>query len=345
MIRVLIVDDSSFMRRQLKEALSQASDSSVVGTANDPYDAREQIVALKPDVITLDIEMPRMDGLTFLGKLMRYYPMPVIIVSSLTPQGSTTAVRALEAGAIDAVGKPDSEEAVQNFSRLLVQKVRLAPLSRICRPQSEIAPEILREKPGLLANSDGKLLAIGASTGGTEAIAAALRCLPADAPATVIVQHMPAFMTGAFARRLDELSLLEVREAVNGDLLRSGLALVAPGDKHLTVSWNGKNYTAWVKDGPKVFHQRPSVEVLFNSAAKYAGARAVGVLLTGMGADGAQGLLAMRQAGAWTIAQDETTSVVYGMPKAAAEIGAAQVVLPLGRIVSEAVRAFQKMRI
>lgn len=344
MIRVLIVDDSSTMRKLLSSTLQSAKDICVIGTAEDPYVARDRIVALRPDVVTLDIEMPRMDGLTFLGKLMKYYPMPVIILSTLTPVGSKTAVRALELGAIDVICKPTSEAQVPLVMARLAEKIRTAASAKIRRRAADDLAMDAPQRLTMLNTAGSPLLAIGASTGGTEAIASLMRVLPENTPPTVIVQHMPENFTASFAARLNEISAMEVREAKEGDVLRPGLALVAAGDFHLLVSTMGKRYMAQVRNGPAVFHQRPSVEVLFNSVAKYAREQAVGVLLTGMGADGARGMLAMRQAGAYTIAQDEASSIVYGMPKVAAELNAADAILALDKIPAAIVRAFKYPR-
>ena len=342
MIRVLIVDDSAVVRQVLSAALSGSTDIEVVGTAPDPYIARDKIVRLKPDVVTLDLEMPRMDGLTFLAKLMKYHPLPVIVVSSLTPAGSETAIRALELGAVDVICKPGSAYSVAEITTLLADRIRAAAKARRLRPAPRTQPPPAPlAQAGPLRETTNKILAIGASTGGTEAIREILVQLPPTTPGTVIVQHMPEHFTSAFAKRLNDMCAMEVREAQGGEILRCGLALIAPGNHHLLIARNGAQYIARVKDGPAVFHQRPSVEVLFNSVAKYAGPNAVGVLLTGMGADGARGLLAMRQAGAKTIAQDEQSCVVYGMPKAAVELGAAESVLPLSRIPRAILAAFQ----
>ncbi|NTV52464.1 MAG: chemotaxis response regulator protein-glutamate methylesterase [Candidatus Firestonebacteria bacterium] len=340
---MLIVDDSALLRRQYAEWLGQEPDITVVGTAADPYLARDQIVTLKPDVMTLDIEMPRMDGLTFLGKLMHYYPMPVVIVSSLSSEGSLTVIKAMELGAVDAVCKPPSVEQVPAMIRSLADKIRIAAQAKV-RLRNQPAPVAPAAAPVSLTGSESKILAIGASTGGTEAIAQVMKQLPENTPPTLIVQHMPEYFTQAFAARLNSLSPMEVREAKDGDVLKPGLALVAPGNYHLLLARNGSRYAALVREGPRVHHQRPSVEVLFNSVAKTAGPNAVGVILTGMGADGAGGLLAMREAGAHTVAQDEATSVVYGMPKAAADLGAAAAIKPLEQMPDEILRAFRQMK-
>lgn len=341
MIRVLIVDDSAVVRKILADQLRRADDIEVVGTAPDPYVARDKIVQLKPDVVTLDIEMPRMDGLTFLARLMKHHPLPVIVVSSLTPAGSEAAMRALELGALDVISKPGEAYSVGDVAVQLVDRIRAAALARLRRPAEATAQRSVTAGALSGIQATDKILAIGASTGGTEAIREVLEALPATTPATVIVQHMPEQFTAAFASRLNGLCAMEVREAAGGELLRPGLALIAPGNRHLLVIRRGSQYFAQIKDGPRVHHQRPAVDVLFNSVAKYAGVNAVGVLLTGMGADGASGLLTMRQAGARTIVQDQATCVVYGMPKAAVQLGAAETVLPLGRIPNGILEAFR----
>jgi two-component system, chemotaxis family, protein-glutamate methylesterase/glutaminase len=337
MIKVLIVDDSAVVRQVLTSEISKASDIEVVAAACDPYIARDKIVQLHPDVITLDLEMPRMDGLTFLGKLMQYYPLPVIVVSSLTPKGSEAALRALELGAVDVVSKPGSSYTVGEIGGMLVDRVRAAAQVRMVRhtPTDTTAaalPQAPEPTGRTFLRTTHKLLAIGASTGGTEAIKEVLMGLPADTPGTVIVQHMPENFTRAFAERLNSLCRMQVREAVNGDMVVPGLALLAPGNHHMVLRHSGARYFVEVKDGPPVFHQRPSVDVLFHSVAQHAGRNAVGVILTGMGADGARGLLAMRQAGAHTFAQDESSCVVFGMPKEAIRLGAAEQVVPLRRM-------------
>jgi two-component system chemotaxis response regulator CheB len=335
-IRVLIVDDSAIVRRILSEALSGEDDIEVAGTAPDPYVARDKILALRPDVLTLDIEMPRMDGLTFLRKLMHFHPLPAIVISSLTQPSCHAAIQALEYGAVEVLAKPGGPYSVGELRHDLAQKVRAAAASRIRRPEEAISPR--EAKASLLSRLTaaafpaGTVLAIGASTGGTEAIANVLTRLPQACPGIVVAQHIPAQFSRAFARRLNELCAMEVKEAEDGDTLRAGLALVAPGDFHMLLRNTGGRYYVNVKSGPRVCYQRPSVDVLFASVAEAAGADAVGALLTGMGNDGAQGLLKMRQAGARTIAQNEATCVVYGMPREAVELGAADQILPLPAI-------------
>jgi two-component system chemotaxis response regulator CheB len=338
-IRVLVVDDSALVRKVLSEELGRHPDIEVVGTAVDPYVAREKIVRLRPDVVTLDVEMPRMDGLSFLAKLMRHMPTPVVVVSSLTPRDSETAVRALALGAVEVIAKPGSSLAVQGVAADLARAVRTAAAARVgVRAGAAPAAEAPAPAPAMLETTH-KVLAVGASTGGTQAIERVLRGLPANAPGTVIVQHMPVHFTAAFATRLDGVCPMNVREAVDGDVVVPGVALIAPGGKHMVLQRSGARYVARVKDGPPVHHQRPAVDVLFQSVARHAGRNAIGVLLTGMGADGARGLLAMREAGAHTIAQDEATSVVYGMPREAARMDAAAEILPLDDVAGAVLRA------
>ncbi|HEY5282046.1 MAG TPA: chemotaxis response regulator protein-glutamate methylesterase [Polyangia bacterium] len=330
MIKVLIVDDSAVVRQILQGVLSADPEIQVVGTAPDPFVARDLIVERKPDVITLDMEMPRMDGITFLRKLMHYFPMPVIVVSSLTPEGSTLALEALSAGAVDVMCKPGAAFTVGDMANELVEKVKVAAHAKVGRKALGTV-----ERPGALGRTTNKVIAIGASTGGTVALEHILSRMPVDAPGIVIAQHMPAMFTKQFAGRMDQLSAMEVREAVDGDSVVPGVALIAPGDFHMLLKRSGARYYVAVKTGPMVHRQRPAVEVLFRSVSRAAGANAVGVILTGMGADGAQGLLEMRQAGAATIAQDEASCVVYGMPRAAVELGAAERILGLEHIPRE----------
>jgi two-component system, chemotaxis family, protein-glutamate methylesterase/glutaminase len=337
-IRVLIVDDSAIVRKILSEALAGEPDLEVVGSAPDPYVARDKILSLHPDVLTLDIEMPRMDGLTFLKKLMHFHPMPAVIISSLTQPSCRIAVEALEMGAVEVLAKPGGPYSVGELRTTLASKIRAAAASRVRRPP-EAAPQPLPAVPAVPSParstlSSDAVIAIGASTGGTEAIAAVLTKLPASTPGIVIAQHIPPQFSRAFAARLNDICAMEVKEAEDGDELRPGRALVAPGDFHLLLRHTGGRYSAIVKTGPRVCYQRPSVDVLFSSVAESVGNRAVGVLLTGMGADGAQGLLKMRRAGARTIAQDEASCVVFGMPREAIALGAAEQVLPLPAIAN-----------
>jgi len=330
MIKVLIVDDSAVVRQVLSAELSKADGIEVVGTAMDPYAARDKIVGLRPDVVTLDLEMPRMDGLTFLRKLMTYYPLPVIVVSSLTPKGSETALRALQLGAVEVVAKPGSAYSVTEIVKELAVKIRAAAGARLVQPSKcPPQPTPAQPSPRSLLKTTHRVLAIGASTGGTRAIEEIMVNLPPDTPGTVIVQHMPEQFTTSFAHRLNELSRMEIREARMNDPVVPGVALIAPGNTHMVLQRSGARYSVLLKDGPPVHYQRPSVDVLFHSVAKQAGANAVGVILTGMGADGAAGLLAMRQAGARTLAQDEESCIVFGMPKEAIRLGAAEQIVPL----------------
>ncbi|GBU21530.1 chemotaxis response regulator protein-glutamate methylesterase [Fibrobacteres bacterium R8-0-B4] len=341
-VRVLVVDDSAVVRQILTREFSKDKDIEVVGTAPDPYVARDKIVQLNPDVITLDVEMPRMDGVTFLRKLMKHHPIPVIIVSSLTAAGSELAMEALQYGAVDVMCKPGTAYSVGDMSEILIQKIKAAAMVDM-RKRADMIKEreaTASEPPKRLAmtKTTNKIIAIGASTGGTEAIKDVLVSFPAGAPGTVIVQHMPEYFTKSFAERLNSNCEIDVKEAENGDRVIPGRALLAPGNKHMVLKRSGAQYLVELKDGPLVFHQRPAVEVLFNSVAQYAGANAVGMILTGMGKDGAKGLLAMKEAGAYTIVQDEASSVVWGMPGEAFKLGAATIVLPLKKIAEEALK-------
>ncbi|HEX7049139.1 MAG TPA: chemotaxis response regulator protein-glutamate methylesterase [Longimicrobiales bacterium] len=347
MIRVLIIDDSALVRKVLTETLSGYDGIEVVGTATDPYVAREKIAQLRPDVLTLDIEMPRMDGLSFLEKLMAHHPMPVVIVSSLAPEGSEAAVRALALGAIEVVSKPGSAYSTPQDARRLVEAIRAGASARIARPATGVrsAPAASRRSERRPLVTTHKVLAIGASTGGPAAIETILRALPANAPGTVIVQHMPGQFTTAFAARLNQVCAMEVREARDNDPIVPGLALIAPGGHHVVVQQNGARYSVRIKDGPPVHHQRPAVDVLFLSVARSAGRNAIGVLLTGMGADGAQGLKALRMSGARTLVQDERTSVVWGMPREAVRLDAAEEILALPQIAPAILRLLGGARV
>jgi two-component system chemotaxis response regulator CheB len=346
-IRVLIVDDSAIVRKLLSEALSGERDIEVVGTAPDPYVARDKILALKPDVLTLDIEMPRMDGVTFLKRLMHFHPLPVIVISSLGVASSRVALEALEAGAIDVLAKPGGPQSVGDLRQGLAAKIRAAKAARL-RTRTSVAPAAATAAPVLKTAlprrvfPSSSVIAIGASTGGTEAILQVLREMPKEVPPIVIAQHIPAVFSRSFANRMNEICAIEVREAADGDELRSGLALVAPGNFHMLLRRSPGGYRVEVKDGPMVCFQRPSVDVLFQSVAQAAGRHATGAILTGMGSDGAMGLLEMKKAGARTLAQDEATCVVFGMPKEAIRHGAVDRVLPLssicGALLEEATR-------
>jgi len=338
---VLIVDDSAVVRQIFAQQLARDPEIEVVGTAPDPFVARDLIVQRQPDVVTLDIEMPRMDGLTFLRKLMHYHPMPVVVVSSLTPAGGGLAVEALSAGAVDVMCKPGSAFTVGDMAQLLAEKVKGAAQADVRKAKVDAAPPA--GEPRALSRTTNQILAIGASTGGTVAVERILKALPHNAPGIVITQHMPELFTRYFAVRLKEVSRLDVREAQGGESVVPGVALVAPGNRHLLLRRSGARYLTEVKDGPRVNRHRPSVDVMFRSVAHSAGGNAVGVLLTGMGADGAQGLLAMHEAGARTIAQDEKSSVVFGMPKVAIDLGAADTVLDVARIAGEIMNAAESL--
>ena len=332
-IKVLVIDDSAMIRKVFEQELSKDPEIQVVGTAPDPFVGRDMIVKLKPDVITLDIEMPRMDGLTFLSKLMKYYPIPVVIVSSLAKKGGDVALKAIELGAVEVLSKPGTAYSVGDMSEQLIEKVKAASLVRVTKRDSSVisAPSsgTVISTASLGIRTTDKIFAIGSSTGGTEALKDVITRFPMNCPPTVVVQHMPQNFTKSFAERLNSLSSVEVKEATDNERLSVGKVLIAPGNLHMEIRRRGIEYFVTLFEGPMVHHQRPAVELLFNSVAKYAGQNAVGAILTGMGVDGAEGLLNMRKAGANTIAQDERTSVVFGMPKKAIEIGAAQVVKPL----------------
>lgn len=335
-IRVLIVDDSAIVRKIFSEELSKYPDIEVIGSAPDPFVARDKIITLKPDVLTLDIEMPRMDGLTFLRKLMKYYPIPTVIVSSLTPAGGKLTLEAMDIGAVDVIAKPGSSYSVGNMSWQLVEKIRAAAKARVFKQHDEASSSAAPMTA--LSQTSHKIIAVGASTGGTEALKRVLTPLPANSPGIVVVQHMPANFTAAFANRLNSLCQMAVREARDNDSVVPGTVLIAPGNYHMILRRSGAMYYVQVKSGPMVHHQRPAVDLLFKSTAQYAGSNAIGVILTGMGSDGAEGLLEMKKAGAGTIAQDEQSCVVFGMPKEAIKVGAADKVLPVDQIAIEMMR-------
>ncbi len=330
---MLVVDDSATVRRVLREIIARDPTLEVVGVAPDPYLAREMIVDLKPDVMTLDLEMPRMDGLSFLAKLMQHHPLPVVVISSATRKGSAQAMRALELGAVEVLAKPDSAQGVAELGPVLRRTLCAAAQVRLGARVHALRVPVPRStsEPGSRRGA-ARILAIGASTGGTEAIQQILAALPAETPGTIIVQHMPAAFTAAFARRLNACCAMTVEEARGGEELRDGRAFVAPGGHHVAVVGDRGGYRLELRAGPVVHFQKPAVDVTFHSVARAAGSQAVGILLTGMGVDGAAGLLALRHAGAHTIAQDEASSVVWGMPGAAVARGAAAEVLPLGAI-------------
>ncbi|MHC4423144.1 MAG: protein-glutamate methylesterase/protein-glutamine glutaminase [Planctomycetota bacterium] len=338
-IKVLIVDDSAIVRKILSSQLNQHRGIDVVGTAPDPYIARDKIVALEPDVLTLDVEMPRMDGVTFLRKLMKYHPMPVIILSSLTPKGGKTAMEALTAGAVEVMSKPGPAYTVGEACKDLVEKIKAASRAQV-KKSTKIRGTTPRKRLHM-AETTNKIFAIGASTGGVQALTHVLSALPANAPGTLVVQHMPAQFTTSFAKRLSGECAVNVKEAEHGDHVIPGRVLIAPGGLHMLLHRSGANYYVTIKDGPSVCRQKPSVEVLFNSVAKYAAANAIGAILTGMGDDGAGGLLNMRKSGAHTIAQDEASSIVFGMPKEAIDRGAAEKIVPLSDIAKTLIKFAQ----
>lgn len=337
-IRVLVVDDSAIVRKILSRELGKDGDIEVVGAAPDPFVARDMILQLDPDVLTLDIEMPRMDGLTFLMRLMRFHPLPVVIVSSITPRGGEVALEAMDAGAVEVVCKPGAAYAVGEMAMELRDKVRAAAQVRVVR--REQAPRAVAPLGRLsLSRTTHSVVAIGASTGGTQALQTVLTALPANSPGILIVQHMPEHFTRSFAVRLDSLCAMEVKEAEDGDSVGPGRVLIAPGNHHMELVRDGAAYRVIVRDGDLVSRHRPSVDVLFHSVARFAGRNAVGAILTGMGHDGAAGLLAMRKAGAATVAQDEATCVVFGMPKEAIALGAAEKVEALEAIPARILEA------
>ncbi|MFY8326700.1 protein-glutamate methylesterase/protein-glutamine glutaminase [Pseudoalteromonas sp. ZZD1] len=342
MIKVLVIDDSPLIRRLLTEVLSQAKDLMVVGCAEDPYQAREMIKQLNPDVITLDIEMPKMDGISFLKNLMRLRPMPVVMISTLTKKGSPVTLEALELGAVDFIAKPTvnvSQQFVQ-YAQFVQQKVRTAASARVRSfKMSQDKPQDVVS----ISEFDLKaLVAIGASTGGTEAIKEVLLRMPKNCPPIVITQHIPAVFSYSFAQRMNRTCLINVKEAEHGDKLTSGTAYIAPGDKHLSVIKKGGNLFCALDESPPVNRHRPAVDRLFNSLVNVCPENTVAALLTGMGSDGAKGLLALKQQGAYTLAQDELTSVVWGMPKAAIELNAATDIVPLDKVAHKLLQRAQK---
>ena len=350
-LRVLIVDDSALVRRLLTEMLSSDPGITVLGAAHDAYDAREKIKALNPDVLTLDVEMPRMDGVTFLRNLMRLRPMPVIMVSSLTEKGAEVTLDALSIGAVDYLPKPkiDLAATLADYKEELISKVKAAASARLhatTTTRSASADAILAKRdPQRQLRTTERIIAIGASTGGTEAIKEVLMRLPPDTPGIVITQHIPKLFSGAFARRMDACCQVSVCEAEDGQQILRGHAYVAPGDKHLLLVRDGARYVCRLDEGPPVNRHKPSVDVLFRSVAQQAGRNAIGVILTGMGKDGALGLKEMRDAGAPTVAQDEATSIVWGMPGEAVAVGGAADVLPLDEIWSRVLKLADEMDI
>jgi two-component system chemotaxis response regulator CheB len=338
-IRVLVVDDSAVVRRMISDALAADPGIEVVGTACDPYVARDKILELNPDVLTLDIEMPRMDGLTFLRILQQHRPMPVVVVSSLTQAGSRAAMEAMELGAVDVLAKPQSAWNLGDLREQLALRVKGAAAARLKNFAAAPAPRAAMTSTSTHFSAR-QIVLIGASTGGTEAIKNVLTRLPAGLPGICIVQHIPPVFSKTFAERLNECCAFEVREAAHGDILTPGLALVAPGDQHLALVWNGANYRVALQQGPMLHHVRPAVDVMFESAVS-AGRNALAVLLTGMGRDGADGMKKLKTAGATTLAQNEDSCVVYGMPRAAVELGVVDRVLPLDLIPHAILHALQ----
>lgn len=347
-IKVLIVDDSALVRQTLSDIISSDPELEVIGMAQDPVVAVQKISEQAPDVITLDVEMPRMDGITFLQKIMAQHPIPVVMCSSLTEKGSETALRAMEFGAVDIITKPKmgTKQFIEESRIRICDSIKAAAASRIrpMRAIREVSPkysaDVIMEAPntGAMVQTTEKIVAVGASTGGTEALSAFLQMLPEDAPGIVIVQHMPEHFTAAFAKRLNSICRVTVKEGENNDSVVRGHVLIAPGNKHMLLKRSGARYYVEVKDGPLVSRHRPSVDVLFRSAARYAGKNAVGVIMTGMGDDGAHGMKEMHDAGARTIAQDEATCVVFGMPGEAIKLGGVDKVLPLEKIAAEVLR-------
>ena len=334
-IKVLIVDDSAVVRKVLTSLIANEHDMEVVATAPDPYSARDKLVSLKPDVMTLDIEMPRMDGLTFLKKVMHYFPVPTVIVSSVTKKGCETSLKAMELGAVSVVPKPSEAYSIESIEPQLINAIRSASMARLKKP---VVNEKIKPKPGLVSiTTTNKIIAIGASTGGTEALKEVINNLPSNSPGVLVVQHMPAGFTAAFAERLNSSAQMEVREAKDGDSVLPGTVLIAPGDFHMVLRRDGARYLVRLKKGPQVWHQRPAVDVLFKSVSEFAGNNAIGVILTGMGKDGAHGMKMMKDTGSINIAQDEKTSIVYGMPRAAYETGAVDFVVPLYDIAQQIV--------
>lgn len=355
-VKVLIVDDSASVRQTLSEIMSADSRIEVLGTAADPFAAARRISQQIPDVITLDVRMPKMDGITFLRKIMAQRPIPVVMCSSFTEEGSPPMIEAMDAGAVDIIAKPnvDTRQQLQEAGIRICDTVvaaasarlRLPPgAARNARPhipEKKLTADVIMPPPvGTRAKvrPTDRVVCIGASTGGTEALSHLLQRLPADTPGIVIVQHMPEHFTLAFANRLDSFCTVEVKEAEDGDPVRPGRVLIAPGNRHMLLQRTGSSYRVCLRDGPLVTRHRPSVDVLFRSAAQYAGPNALGILMTGMGDDGARGLLEMRQSGSSTIAQDEASCVVFGMPKEAIALGAAERILPLDSLAREIIKS------
>ncbi len=344
-IRVLVVDDSALMRKMLVELLSRDKGIEVVATAKDPYEARERLVEHRPDVMTLDVEMPRMDGVTFLEKVMQHFPVRTVVISAVTAEGSDTALKMLEIGAVDIIPKPTLEFAgsLTAISEMLASRIRNASEARLL-PRLK-SPQMVKPSasPGLVDGTE-RIVAIASSTGGTEALKIVVANLPKESPGILVVQHMPPVFTKTYAQVLQRLTTLKVKEAEHGDKVLPGQVLIAPGNFHMELARNGAMYFVQLHQKPPMHGVRPAADFLMQSVARLAGPNAVGVILTGMGRDGADGLLAMKQAGSFNIAQDEATSVVFGMPKEAIKLGAIDEVLPVDRIAESIVRALKKMQ-
>ncbi|MGD0819454.1 MAG: chemotaxis response regulator protein-glutamate methylesterase [Desulfomonilia bacterium] len=351
-IKVLIVDDSALVRQTLHDILSSDPRIEVIGLASDPFNAAEKIKEVLPDVITLDVEMPRMDGLTFLKKIMSQHPIPVVICSSLAGKNTETALKALEFGAVEVIHKPalGTKQMLQESSTLLCDVVvaasrtkakRISNETTLATPKLSADVIIPKARPDAVLQTTEKVVAVGASTGGTEALKVFLEAMPRDCPGIVIVQHMPEGFTAAFSQRLDSICQITVKEAANNDTVLPGHALIAPGNHHLLLKRSGARYFVEIKDGPLVSRHRPSVDVLFRSTARYAGRNAISVIMTGMGDDGAKGMLEMKEAGAYTIAQNEESCIVFGMPHEAIKLGGVDKVLPLDAIAGEIMRTYQ----
>lgn len=347
-IKVLIVDDSSVVRQTLSEILSSDPDLEVMATASDPYVAVDRIARQVPDVITLDVEMPRMDGITFLQKIMSQHPIPVVIISSLAGKGTETAWRAMEAGAVDVIAKPKmgTKQFIEESRIRICDTVKaaahasLTKMSLVEQVDPKLTADVILSKPSskAMAETTEKVIVVGASTGGTEALRVFLEMAPIDSPGILIVQHMPENFTRSFANRLNTICAINVKEAETNDTIIRGRALIAPGNRHTLLKRSGARYYVEVRDGPLVSRHRPSVDVLFRSTARYAGKNAIGIIMTGMGDDGARGMKEMKDAGAYTIAQDESTSVVFGMPAEAIKRGGVDKILPLRALLPEALR-------
>jgi two-component system chemotaxis response regulator CheB len=356
-IKVLIVDDSSVVRKMISDALANDPQIQVVGVAPDPYVARDKIKELNPDVITLDIEMPRMDGLTFLKILQQHRPIPVIIISSISQAGSAAAMTALQNGAVEVLAKPTSAFSIGHLAEQLPRHIKAAAASRMRRRPATPARDVAGNapKPGVLGCANliqraavgsfhpRQLIAIGSSTGGVEALSEVLTALPKGLPGIAITQHIPPYFSKVFAERINGIAEIEVREAAEGDLLTAGMALVAPGDYHMTLTWAGNGFKVSLNQRPPVHHCRPAVDVMFRSISEIPGVKVVSAILTGMGSDGAMGMKALKAIGAKTFAQDEESCVVYGMPKAAVELGVVDKVLPLSKIANALIEASQAM--